>query len=248
MRNLLFVIAFDGRRYHGWQSQINALSVQDTVASAFNSLTGENPDIAGCGRTDAGVHANMFCFSVKTRSTIPTDSFAAALSSRLPEDISASRCLEVDKDFNARFSCEKKEYVYLISNTAVRNPFFASRAYHYPHRLDETQLDKAAKHFLGTYDFSAFCSSRAKVGSKVRTVYECGVKRDKDFVIFTVSANGFLYNMVRIIVGTLLYTQSGKIGKDEIPEIIASLDRTRAGMTAPAAGLYLNKVFYDFDI
>lgn len=248
MRNLLFVISFDGSRYHGWQSQINALAVQDIIKSAFMSITGENPDIVGCGRTDSGVHANMYCFSVKTESSIPVDKFVLALNGKLPDDISASKCIEAEEDFNARFSCRKKEYIYLISNRAVRNPFLAKRAWHYPYPLDERTLDKTSKYFLGTHDFSAFCGKKSKVVSKVRTIYDIGVQRDEDTVIFTITANGFLYNMVRIIVGTLIHTESGRLKRDEIPEIINSLDRKKAGMTAPSCGLYLNRVFYDFEI
>ncbi|HOD02904.1 MAG TPA: tRNA pseudouridine(38-40) synthase TruA, partial [Clostridiales bacterium] len=141
-----------------------------------------------------------------------------------------------------------KEYKYLIYNGNIRNPFYSDRAYFYPYPLDEKRLDETAKYFLGTHDFSAFCSSGASVVSKVRTIYDAEVTRNGEMVIFTISGDGFLYNMVRIIVGTLLYTETGKIKKEEIPEIIHSLDRKRAGITVPPAGLYLNKVFFDFDI
>ncbi|MGI6745233.1 MAG: tRNA pseudouridine(38-40) synthase TruA [Acutalibacteraceae bacterium] len=248
MRNLLFIISFDGKRYHGWQSQKNAPSVQETVKSAFKSITGEKAKIIGCSRTDARVHANMFAFSVKTSSRIPTEKFVLALNAKLPDDIAASKCIEVDEDFNARFSCRVKEYKYLIYNGNIRNPFYSDRAYFYPYPLDEKRLDETAKYFLGTHDFSAFCSSGASVVSKVRTIYDAEVTRNGEMVIFTISGDGFLYNMVRIIVGTLLYTETGKIKKEEIPEIIHSLDRKRAGITVPPAGLYLNKVFFDFDI
>lgn len=248
MKNLLFVISFDGERYHGWQSQKNAVTVQDTVKKAFFNVTGEKANIIGCSRTDAGVHANMFCFSVKTKGEVPTERFPTALNGQLPLDIAASKCIEVDDSFNARFSCVKKEYVYLIDTSEIRNPFLLGRACHYPFFIDEERLNKTAKHFLGTHDFSAFCSADTEVLSKVRTIYDIGVKRDGNIVSINICADGFLYNMVRIIVGTLLYTENGKIKESEIPEIISSLDRTRSGITAVPQGLYLNKVFYDFEI
>ncbi len=248
MKNLLFVISFDGKRYHGWQSQKNAVTVQDTIKKAFFNITGEKANIIGCSRTDAGVHANMFCFSVKIKSAIPTDRFVTALNGQLPSDIAASRCIEVDESFNARFSCIKKEYVYLIDTGEIRNPFLSGRAYHYPFSIDEKRLNETAKHFLGMHDFSAFCSADTTVLSKVRTICDIGVKRDGDIVSINICADGFLYNMVRIIVGTLIYTENGKIKESEIPQIISSLDRTRAGITVMPQGLYLNKVYYDFEI
>lgn len=248
MKNLLFVISFDGAKYHGWQSQKNAVTVQDTVKNAFFNITGEKANIIGCSRTDAGVHANMFCFSVKTEGKIPTNRFVAALNSKLPADIAASKCIEVDENFNARFSCVKKEYVYLIVTKEIRNPFLSGRAYHYPFSINEKRINKASKHFLGTHDFSAFCSAHTTALSKVRTIYDIGAKRDGDIVSINICADGFLYNMVRIIVGTLLYTENGKIKESEIPQIIKSCDRTKSGITAAPYGLYLNKVFYDFEI
>ena len=248
MKNLLFVISFDGKMYHGWQSQKNAVTVQDTIKKAFFNITGDKAYIIGCSRTDAGVHANMFCFSVKTKSTIPTDRFVMALNGQLPFDIAASKCIEVNESFNARFSCIKKEYVYLIDTGEIRNPFLSGRAYHYPFFIDEKRLNETAKHFLGTHDFSAFCSADTVVLSKIRTIYDIGVKRNGDIVSINICADGFLYNMARIIVGTLIYTENGKIKESEIPQIISSLDRTRAGITVMPQGLYLNKVFYDFEI
>lgn len=246
MRNLLFKIAFDGSSFHGWQQQENARSVQDELKTAWKRLTGEAPNIIGCSRTDAGVHANEFYFNTRTESAIPTDSFPIALASaKLPGEISVYSCEEVPMDFNARFDCVRKEYEYIIENTDIPSPFLYKRALNYKYSLDEKILDDAAQNFVGTYDFSAFCASGAQVKSKVRTVYEAHVLRDGDLIKFRVCGNGFLYNMVRIMAGTLIYVANGKINAQDIPAIIESKDRTKAGITAPPDGLYLNKVFYD---
>ncbi len=245
MRNLLFKIAFDGAAFHGWQQQENAVSVQGELKKAWESLTGEKPNIIGCSRTDAGVHANEYFFNVRTESNIPAESFPIALSSaKLPKEISVYSCQEVDYEFNARFDCVKKEYEYVIENTLVPSPFMFKRAFNYKYKIDVDLMNKAAQSFVGTYDFSAFCAADAQVKSKVRTIYSACVFRDGDLVKFRVCGNGFLYNMVRIMAGTLLYVNNGKIKAEDIPHIINSGDRTKAGITAVPDGLYLNKVYY----
>lgn len=248
MRNLLFKIAFDGACFHGWQQQENARTVQGELKKAFKALTGEDVNIIGCSRTDAGVHANEYFFNVKTSSTIPTESFPVALaSSGLPGEISVYSCQEASPDFNARFDCEKKEYIYVFENTQVPSPFNYKRAFNYKYPMDVQLMNEAAQQFVGEYDFSAFCASGAQVKSKVRTIYYAKVERQGDLVIFHVCGNGFLYNMVRIMAGTLLYVNNGKIDVSSIPEIIKSKDRTRAGITAEPQGLYLNKVYFSGD-
>ena len=245
MRNLLFKIAYDGSSFHGWQQQNNARSVQGELREAWLRLTGEEPNIIGCSRTDAGVHANEFFFNVRTSSTVPCKSFPVALASaKLPGEIAVYSCEEVDYDFNARFDCLKKEYVYIIENTSVQSPFSFKRALHYKYPINTELMNTAAKHFIGKHDFTAFCSADAQVKSKVRTVYDARVERDGHLVKFYVCADGFLYNMVRIMTGTLLYVNNGKITADEIPDIIKNKDRVAAGITAPPDGLYLNKVYY----
>ena len=244
-QNLLFTMSFNGAAYHGWQIQDNAVSVQGTVLRAFSKLTGEVPVITGCSRTDAKVHANMYCFNVKTSATIPHESFPAALNARLPRDIAVSSCISVPDSFNARFSCKSKEYRYLIYNNEIRNPFYIDKALHYRYPLEEDALDETAGYFTGTYDFSAFCAAGSDAVSKVRTVHSAHVTREGEFVVFTVSADAYLYNMVRIMVGTLLYTAQGKIAPRELPGIIAQGRRELAGPTAPPCGLYLNRVVYN---
>ncbi len=237
---------YDGKNYHGWQVQNNASSVQEDFQEALYRVIGERPDIKGCSRTDAGVHANMYCISFHTEHTIPAERLPAALNRFLPESISAQSARDVEDDFHARYSCKGKEYIYRIYNGAVRNPFLVGYALHYWYSLDEKLMDSAAQYFLGRHDFTSFCTvdNHRKKGDFHRTVKNISVSRDGDMVTITIEADGFLYNMVRIIVGTLLQTAQGKIAPQQIPEILEALDRKKAGPTAPPDGLYLNRVFY----
>ncbi len=245
MRNLLLTIAYDGSRYHGWQVQENALTIQEVFQKALFAVTGLSEDIKACSRTDTGVHAREFCVSLRTESAIPPERLAAALNRYLPEDIAVNGCKAVPLDFHARYSCKGKEYTYEIWNAPVRNPFLIGRALHYWYPIDEKLLDQAAKSYLGSHDFSSFCTlDRREKGDLVRTVTDSRVERRGDMVAFTVAADGFLYNMVRIMVGTLLRVQQGKFSPEDIAGIIEAKNRKAAGPTAPACGLYLNRVFY----
>ena len=245
MRNLLFKIAFEGSAFHGWQQQENAVTIQGELKKAWQLLTGEIPNIIGCSRTDAGVHAKEYFFNVRTHSTIPVENFPVALASaKLPREISVISCKEVDYEFNARFDCVKKEYVYVFENTKIPSPFNYKRTMHYKYNMDVELMNLASKQFIGEHDFSAFSAAGTEVLSKVRTIYDAGVERVDDNVVFRVCGNGFLYNMVRIMAGTLLYVSNGRISVDDIPRIIESKDRTTAGITAPPDGLYLNRVYF----
>lgn len=241
----MFKIAFDGSVFHGWQQQENATSVQGELKKAWERLTGEIPNIIGCSRTDAGVHANEYFFNVRTESSIPVEKFPVALSSaNLPKEIAIYSCEEVDYEFNARFDCVKKEYEYVIENTQIASPFLYKRALNHKYNINVELMNEAAQHFVGTHDFSAFCAADAQVKSKVRTIYSASVIREGDLVKFRVCGNGFLYNMVRIMAGTLIYVNDGKIKSEDIPDIIKMRDRKKAGITAIPDGLYLNKVYY----
>lgn len=244
MRNLLLTISYDGSNYHGWQVQKNAVTVQEVFQNAVKKLFGHNIDIKGCSRTDSGVHANKYCVSFKSDADIPCENIVMALNSYLPDDISVLSCTDVDIDFHARYNVVKKEYVYIINNSKIRNPFLRNYAFWYRYDVDADYLNEQAKAFVGTYDYSGFCSANSGVEDTVRTVYSFEVSRKGDMVYFKVSADGFLYNMVRIMVGTLLFVNEGKIKKDELKNIILSKDRKKAGKTAPAQGLYLNDVIY----
>lgn len=245
MRNLLLKIAYDGLRYHGWQIQQNAHTVQEAFQHALYRVLGEQADIKACSRTDTGVHAREFCISFQTGSAITPQRLTAAMNHYLPEDIAALSCEEVPMDFHARYSCRGKEYCYEIWNHPVRNPFLQGHALHYWYPLDPALLSRAARAYIGSHDFTSFCTKdRRETGDLTRTVTKAEVQRRGDLVVFTVAADGFLYNMVRIMAGTLLRVQQGKIAAGDISGIILAKDRGRAGPTAPACGLYLNRVYY----
>lgn len=244
MRNLFLTLRYDGTPFHGWQKQDNADSIQEKLEYAFHSVSGKSENIIGCSRTDTGVHANMFCCNVRTDCTVPTEKIPDALNFYLPNSISVYACREVDFDFHARYNAKGKEYIYIIYNGKYRNPFYENRAFYYPYPLNLDCINENAKDFVGVHDFSAFCSADSSVENKVREIYECKAEKNGDIIKFTVSGNGFLYNMVRIMVGTLLGIQNGKIESGTIPQIIESRDRNKAGATAKPEGLYLNKVFY----
>jgi len=244
MRNLFLSLAFDGGAYHGWQSQQNAKTVQDTLEKALAKLSGTRERVTGCSRTDAGVHAAIFCCSVHTELALPMDTVVAALSGNLPRDIVVLSCREVPEDFHARYDCLAKEYRYRIWNGARRNPFLEGRALQYPYPLDAELLHAQAGMFVGTHDFRAFCAAGGSVSNTVRTVDYARVERRGSELVFSVQADGFLYHMVRIMAGTLLYIAQGKREAGSIPEILVSGKREKAGYTAPAQGLYLTKVVY----
>lgn len=244
MRNLKVKISYKGTAYHGFQRQNNAVSVQNILEDRLSRLTSEKITINGCSRTDTGVHANEFYFSFKTLCKIPCEGLVRGMNSLLPCDIAVYECIEVDDDFHARYSCKGKEYVYKILNTQIRDPFLAEEILHYPYPIDIEKMQTAASYIIGTHDFLSFCGALGIKDNTVRTVYECEVGRDGNIVTIRISGDGFLYNMVRIIVGTLIDVNEGKISADEITSIINSRDRCRAGATVKPCGLYLNKVFY----
>lgn len=244
MKNYLITIAYDGTDYHGWQVQPNGITVQQAVQDGIEKILGKRENIIGCSRTDAGVHANNFCFNMRTEKELNPFRFTGAMNAVLPDDIAVKSCAEVPLEFHARYDCAGKEYIYKIWNSPQRNPFCEGRYLHYKKEIDAEMLNEQAQYFCGKHVFSAFCASKSTVEDTVRTVEYCDITRNDEEVVFRIKADGFLYNMVRIAVGTLLEISEGKIEKDTLPEIIDSLDRSRAGRTAPAHGLYLNKVFY----
>ena len=202
-------------------------------------------DIKGCSRTDSGVHANMFCVSVRTDSAIPCQSLVRALNVKLPCDIAVTDCRQVPDDFHARYSCTGKRYLYQINNSAVKDPFRWKQVYDYRYPIDVAMCDRQCKDFIGTHDFSSLCSAGSSVEDHVRTVTACGMVREGDRVTFYVEGDGFLYNMVRIMVGTILEIAAGSKPQGCIPQILERRDRAAAGFTAPAWGLYLDRVFYE---
>ena len=246
LRNLLLTITYDGRGFHGWQIQPNAYTVQEALQTALVQVIGEDFELKGCSRTDSGVHANMYCVSLKTAHPIPCVRLKAALNRWLPLSVAVTDCVEVDADFHARYSCKSKEYIYKIWNSEVRSPFLEGYALHYRYPLDAALLNEAAQAYVGRHDFTSFCTlDNREQGDMTREVKLFSVTRDGDMVTMRVEADGFLYNMVRIMVGTLLRIAQGKIPPDGIPAILEKKDRKYAGPTAKACGLYLNRVYYE---
>lgn len=244
MVNIKLTIEFDGTAYHGWQSQENAETVQDTIEAAVFKITGEHSGLTGAGRTDAGVHAIAYAANFHTSSRIPPERFSYALNSVLPDDISIIRSEEVHEDFHSRFSSTGKKYRYLICNTEHRPAIMRNRAYHVSVPLNVSLMKEAAEHFVGTYDFSAFMASGSGVENTIRTIRTVGLEKQGDIIAFEIEGSGFLYNMVRIIAGTLIEAGQGKIPPAAIPDIIYGKNRNNAGKTAAASGLYLVEVYY----
>ena len=244
---LLLKIAYDGRGYCGWQVQKNGKSVQGELCRAAGEIYGVGVAVTGCSRTDSGVHAKEYFCTLETPKDapeIPLLSIPRALNSNLPEDITVYDAVEVGQDFHARYGVKEKTYEYVFDNGVCRDPFLFSRAWHIPKRLDDALMNEAAALFVGEYDFSAFMASGSSVTDTVRRVSAASVRREGEKVIFSVTANGFLYNMVRIMAGTLRDVSIGKISALSVKEIILSKDRRKAGITAPPDGLYLTKVVY----
>ena len=247
MRNLKICIAYNGSAYHGWQRQNNNITVQQLVEDCMSRIMNSKITAHGCSRTDAGVHAREFYLNARTDSAIPCPGLMRAMNKMLPDDIAVLSCEDEDEDFHARFSAHGKEYIYIVNNAPHKDVFGSDLALFYPYPLDEKRLDAAAKLFTGTHDFSAFCKAEAKqhLRSTVRTVRAFDVSRSGDTVTFTVSGDGFLHNMVRIMVGTLIYLNEGKRTEADIIRSLETGERTDAGITIPPHGLYLNKVFYN---
>lgn len=244
MRNLLLTLAFCGTRYHGFQVQKNALSVCEVFQDAVQKVLGARLDVKGCSRTDSGVHANMYCLSMPVQSAIPPDKLVLALNSHLPPDIAVRSVCEVAPDFHARYSCTGKEYLYRLHNSRIRDPFSPQLSYRWGFPMDVPLLHSESQSFVGRHDFAAFQSAGSDIADTTRTISSFAVERQGEFVHFVVRGDGFLYNMVRIMVGTLVFVAAGRIRPGEIPAILASRDRSRAGKTMPAQGLFLNRVFY----
>ena len=244
MRNIKLIIEYDGTGYHGWQSQINALTIQDVVQDAIKKLTGEEVSLIGSSRTDFGVHALGQVANFLTESKIPAEKFSFALNSLLPDDIVIKCSQQVPLDFHSRFCAKGKKYKYLIFNSSHPSAIFRNRAWNVfiPLKLD--LMKSASEYIIGEHDFSSFRASGSSIKSSIRNITNISLSRDAEIITLEIEGNGFLYNMVRIITGTLVSVGSGKIAPDEMKVILESRDRTKAGPTAPAQGLFLVHVNY----
>ncbi|MBQ3275558.1 MAG: tRNA pseudouridine(38-40) synthase TruA [Oscillospiraceae bacterium] len=245
MRNIALRIRYDGSAYHGWQRQKDLPTVQQTLEEALEKICGHSVTAVGCGRTDAGVHAERYCANFRTDCAIPIDRVPLAVNTRLPGDIAVMDACEAEEGFNAIGSCLRKEYVYRILNRRIPDPFLDKRVCFYPSPLDIGQMKRAALAFEGTHDFAAVRSVGTETKTTVRTVYWCRAERKDDIITVAVCADGFLYNMVRAMVGTMVYASYGKLLPQDIPSLLETRDRRLTGPTMPPQGLYMHRVWYE---
>lgn len=247
-RNIALLLQYKGSAYHGWQCQQNAVTVQEVLEKAVAKVCGLSGPLYGCGRTDAGVHALYYVCNFFSETKIPDDKIAFALNHVLPDDICILGACTVAESFHARFGVVKKQYRYKILNTAHGDVFQKDLAWHYKYKLDVERMRRAGALILGEHDFRAFCASGAQVKDFVRTVYSVDITQQDGVVLIDVCGNGFLYNMVRILAGTLAYVGAGRTEPEEVGTILASHDRRLAGITAPPHGLYMARVSYEDEI
>lgn len=244
MRNIKLIIEYDGKGFNGWQTQPGKPNIQGEIENAIERITGEEVELYASGRTDAGVHAIAQTANFKTNSNIPIEKLCLAINSQLKNSIVIKEATEVDEKFHCRYNCKGKKYRYIINNSTNGSAIYRGLEYHMPVKLDVDKMREAAKYFVGTHDFKAFKSSGTSSKSSVREIYTAEVTKENERITIELTGSGFLYNMVRIISGTLVDVGLGKIKPEEIKDIIESKDRTRAGKTLPARGLYLVEVYY----
>lgn len=246
MRNVALIARFDGRNYHGWQRQQNSMTVQQRLEEAIALRCGEIHTLYGCSRTDAGVHALFFVCNFHTDATIPTDHLVPALNCLLPGDIRVVDAMDVPEDFHARYSCKGKRYRYLIDPRPVADPFLVGRAWHRPYAINLPAMQRAALQMLGRHDFSCFMAAGHNHKTTERTIRSLQVNFVEDGLIAVeIEADAYLYNMVRIITGTLFYCGIDRLPVEKMAEILQSRNRALAGPTAPPDGLYLVEAQYD---
>ena len=245
MRNIKLIIEYDGKDFNGWQKQPKKLNIQGSIEEAIKQITGEEVELNASGRTDAGVHAIAQVANFKTNSTLPVEKFPIAINSKLKQSIRIKSAEEVAERFHSRLNCKKKTYRYVINNSEFSSAIYRNLETHIPQKLDIENMKKAIKYFEGEHDFKAFKASGTSSKSSVRTIYKAEIKeKPNNRIYIELTGNGFLYNMVRIIAGTLVDVGLGKIKPEEISNIIHQGKRDLAGKTLPPNGLYLVKVKY----
>ncbi|MGN0484672.1 MAG: tRNA pseudouridine(38-40) synthase TruA [Lachnospiraceae bacterium] len=244
MKRVKLVVAYDGTNYHGWQVQPNAVTIEGVLNAALTELLHENIEVTGASRTDAGVHSmgNVAVFDTDTR--MPAEKISYALNQRLPEDIVVQDSCEVTADFHPRHGKSEKTYLYQIQNSRFPQPLSRNYTYFYHYPLDEKRMQVAADYLIGRHDFKSFCSVHTQVEDTVREIYALTVSRIGERIEIRVAGNGFLYNMVRIIAGTLIDVGRGVLEPEKIPDILAAKDRSFAGPTAPPQGLTMLGIRY----
>lgn len=245
MRNIKLVIEYDGKDFNGWQKQPNKLNIQGEIERAISEITKEdNIELNASGRTDAGVHALGQVANFKTNCNIPVEKFPIAINTKVKKSIVIKNAEEVEERFHSRYNCKQKTYRYVINNSEYGSAIYRNHECHIPQKLDVKAMKKAIKYFEGEHDFKGFKASGTSSKNSVRKIFKTNIDVLEDRIFIELTGSGFLYNMVRIISGTLVDVGLGKINPDEIPEIIKSGDRQRAGKTLPPQGLYLLKVEY----
>ena len=244
MRNIRFTLEYVGTRYHGWQIQKNAVTIQQILEEKLNLILGQKMRVIGAGRTDAGVHARGQVAHFKTTNPLPAEKIIKGLNSLLPEDITVQEMREVGLSFHSRKDAKKKEYIYQIWNGEKPSPFLSAFVAHVPSRLHIEAMRKAAKLFKGEHDFTSFSPAKSTISDKVRYVFQSDIEPEGEMIRYRIIANGFIQHMVRTIVGTLINVGKGEIPADKISEIFQGKDRGLAGFAAPAKGLFLKKVYY----
>lgn len=244
MRNIKVKIEYDGKNFNGWQKQPDKLNIQGEIERAIFEVTGEQTDVIASGRTDAGVHSLGQTANFKIENEMPIDKIPLAINSKLKKTIRIQTAEEVDERFHSRYSCKGKKYRYIINNAPIESALYRDYELHISQKLDIEKMREAIKYFIGEHDFSAFKSSGTSSKNSVREIYSAEIIDDGARLKIELTGNGFLYNMVRIISGTLVEVGMGKIEPKQIPEIIESKDRGMAGRTLPPQGLYLVEVYY----
>jgi len=246
MRNIKLTIEYDGKDFNGWQKQPNKLNIQGEIERAIEEVTGEKVDLIASGRTDAGVHALAQVANFKIQNmSIPVEKIPYALNSKLKKSIRIQSAEEVDDKFHSRYTCKKKTYRYTINNSEQGTAIYRNMQYHYPNKLDAQKMNEGAKYLIGEHDFKSFKASGTSSKSSVRTIYNAEVTQTGNQITIELTGNGFLYNMVRIIAGTLVEVGEGKIKPSDVKRILEAQDRLQAGKTLPANGLMLINVKYE---
>lgn len=244
MRNIKLTIEYDGKKFGGWQKQPNELNIQGEIEQAIKQITGEDIELNASGRTDSGVHALGQVANFKTNSNLDIEKFAVAINSKLKKSIVIKKAEEVPENFHARYNCKGKKYRYIINNSYQGTAIYRDLECHIPQKLDVKKMQEGIKFFEGKHDFKGFKASGTSGKSTIREIYKAKVKQEGECIIIELTGNGFMYNMVRIIAGTIVDVGLGKISPNQIPDIINAKDRTKAGKTLPACGLYLVEVYY----
>lgn len=245
MKRFKMIVAYDGTNYNGFARQPNGITIQETLEEAISKIVQHEVRTLGAGRTDQGVHAKGQCVTFDSETRVPEEKLARAINSQLPLDISVKSVEEVSMDFQPRFGAKRKTYRYQILNSQVRDPFLYKYSLQYPYKIDIERMQEAANQMVGEHDFACFCSAGSSVKDTVREIYSIEIKKHEDLITVDICGNGFLYNMVRIIIGTLLRVNEGKLSTGDIIKIINGKDRQKAGPTVPPQGLTMLDIIYE---